>query len=99
MRRSTEVIRAPRVRAVAAVLLALVATGLVVFLRRYRGGDRTAVALSLLSAVGVCLALALLWFQYRVGGRTVAVGCVREAGLRAGLLGGLCMAEMAAVLL
>jgi hypothetical protein len=87
------------VRAVAAVLLALVATGLVVFLRRYRGGDRTAVVLCLLSAVGLCLTVALVWFQHKLGGTAAPAGRVRGAGAFAGLVAGLCTAEVGAVLL
>jgi hypothetical protein len=57
------------------------------------------VALCLLSAVGLCLTLALVWFQQRFGGTTAPAGQVRGAGLRAGLVAGLCTAEVGAVLL
>jgi hypothetical protein len=92
-------VRVPRLRAVVALLLTLVATGLVVFLRRYRGADRTAVALALLSAAGLCLVVGLAWFQHRFGGRPTAAARVRQAGLWTGLLAGVSAAEVGAVLL
>jgi hypothetical protein len=86
-------------RAVVALLFPVVATGLVVFLRRYRGADRTAVALALLTAVGLCLVIALAWAQRRFGGTVTEAGRLREAGLHAGLAAGLSTAAVAAALL
>jgi hypothetical protein len=99
MRPASENVRVPRLRAVVALLLPVVATGLVVFLRRYRGTDRTAVALALLTAVGLCLMIALAWAQRRFGGKVTTAGRVREAGLHAGLVAGLCTAAVGAALL
>jgi hypothetical protein len=86
-------------RAVVAVLAPVVVTGLVVFLRRYRGADRTAVALALLTAVGVCVVIGLTWAQSRFGGRVTTAGRLREAGLHAGLVAGVCTAALGAGLL
>lgn len=84
----SQLIRVPRLRAVVTLLLTLVAIGLVVFLRRYRGADRTALALGSLASAGCCLALGLAWFACRFGGRCLPAFRVREHGLRAGIVAG-----------
>ncbi|HWU41434.1 MAG TPA: hypothetical protein VN203_27580, partial [Candidatus Acidoferrum sp.] len=65
MARSQETIRIPRLRALVVALAALVVIGLLVFLQRYRGADRTALALSVLEGAGLCLVIALIRFQRR----------------------------------
>ncbi|MFB3817083.1 MAG: hypothetical protein ACE147_05405 [Candidatus Methylomirabilales bacterium] len=94
-----ELIRVPRLRAVVAVLLALVGIGFMVFLRRYRGADRTALALAELTSAGCCLALALAWFGCRFGGRRLPAARLREHGLRAGILAGVGTAGLSTGLL
>jgi hypothetical protein len=69
-------------------LATLVAIGLGVFLRRYRGADRTAMALSLLVGGGLCLLVALLWFHQRFGGETMTRRGLWGIGLRYGALAG-----------
>jgi hypothetical protein len=94
-----EPIRVPRLRALVTVLLTLVAIGVVVFLRRYRGADRTALALAGLASAGGCLALGLAWFACRFGGRRLPAARVREQGLRAGILAGVATAGLTAAVL
>jgi len=72
-----------------AVVATLVLVGLGVFLRRYRGADRTAMALAMLVGAGLCLILGLAWFQRRFGGATMTRRRLREIGLRAGAIAGL----------
>jgi hypothetical protein len=81
-------IRAPRLWAVIGVVGTLVAIGLVVFLRRYRGADRTAMALGLLDGAGVWLVLVLTWFQLRFGGTVITRQRLRWIGFRCGALAG-----------
>ncbi len=66
MARSQETLRIPRLRAVVVALAILVTIGLLVFLQRYRGADRTAMALSLLTGGGLCLVVALAWFRFEL---------------------------------
>jgi hypothetical protein len=75
---------------VVAALATLVAIGLVVFLRRYRGADRTAMALSLLIGAGFCLAVTLAWFQRQFGGEIMTRGRLRGIGIRWGAGAGAC---------
>jgi hypothetical protein len=95
----SDLIRVPRLRAVVAVLLALVTIGLLVFLRRYRGADRTALALAALASAGCCLGLALAWFECRFGGCRLPASRLREHGLRAGILAGVGTAALSTLLL
>jgi hypothetical protein len=88
--RDTETIRIPSLRAVVVALATLVAIGLVVFLRRYRGADRTAMALSLLVGGGICLVAALAWFQRQFGRTIMRRRDLWEIGLRWGALAGAC---------
>ncbi len=88
MARGEERIRIPRLRAVVAALATLVAIGVVVFLRRYRGADRTAMALSLLVGGGLCLVVALTWFQRQCGGGVMTRRDLWGIGLRYGGLAG-----------
>ncbi len=82
-----------------AVLATPVALGLLIFLRRYRGTDRTAVVLAVLVAVGVVLVLGLAWFQLRWGGSVVSQARLRSIGFRTGGLAGLAAGPISILLL
>jgi len=97
--RGPEVIRIPRLRAVVAALATLVVIGLVVFLRRYRGADRTAMALSLLTGAGLCLVVALAWFQRRFSGAVMTRRTLWGIGLRHGVVAGVCTSGFGVCLL
>ena len=97
--RSQETIRIPRLRAVVASLVILVTIGLLVFLQRYRGADRTAMALSLLTGGGLCLVVALAWFQRRFSGAVMTRRDLRRIGLRSGAVAGVCTAGVGVCLL
>lgn len=99
MARSDESIRIPRLRALVAALAILVTIGLLVFLQRYRGADRTAMALSLLTGGGLCLVGALAWFQRRFSGTVMTRGVLWRIGLRSGALAGVCTAGVGVCLL
>ena len=99
MARGPEVIRIPRLRAVVAALATLVVIGLVVFLRRYRGADRTAMALSLLTGAGLCLVVALAWFQRRFSGAVMTRRTLWGIGLRHGVVAGVCTSGFGVCLL
>jgi high-affinity Fe2+/Pb2+ permease len=60
--RGLETIRIPRLQAVVVALASLVIIGFLVFLQRYRGADRTAMALSLLMWLIAFLAVGGEWF-------------------------------------
>jgi len=90
MARAHETIRIPRLRAFLVVLTGVVVIGLLVFLQRYRGADRTAMALSMLGGGGVCLIVALSWFQRRWSGRVMTRLSLWGIGLRVGAVAGLC---------
>ncbi len=89
VRRAGDLIRIPRLGAVVAAVATLVAIGVAVFLRRYRGADRTAMALSLLVGGGVCLMSGLAWFQCRFSQRVMPRHALRRIGLRYGAVGGM----------
>jgi len=97
--RFEETIRIPRLRAVMAALATLVGIGLVVFLRRYRGADRTALALSFLTAAGLCLVPALIWFHHRFSGARMTRRELWGIGLRWGAVAGLCTSGVGVTLL
>lgn len=99
MARSQEAIRIPRLRAVIVALAILVTIGLLVFLQRYRGADRTAMALSLLTGGGLCLVVALAWFQRRFCGRVMTRRDLWRIGLRSGAVAGVCTAGVGVCLL
>ncbi len=86
-------------RAVLTALAAVVIIGLTVFLRRYRGADRTAMALSLLVGGGLCLMLGLAWFQLRFCHRVLPRRVLRGIGLRYGALAGALTGGIGIVLL
>lgn len=90
MTRSTEIIRIPRLRAVVMALSTLVFIGVGVFLRRYRGADRTAMALGVLVGAGICLIAGVTWFQRRFGGRVMTRRRLWGIGIRCGALAGAC---------
>jgi hypothetical protein len=71
-----------------AALAVLVMVGLLVFLQRYRGADRTAMALSLLMGGGLCLVVALVWFQARFRATVMTRRRLWGIGLRYGAVAG-----------
>lgn len=97
--RFEETIRIPRLRAVMAALTTLVGFGLVIFLRRYRGADRTALVLSLLTGAGLCLVPALIWFHRRFSGARLTRRELWGIGLRWGAVAGLCTSGVSVTLL
>jgi len=99
MARAQETIRIPRLRAFVVSLATLVVIGLLVFLHRYRGADRTAMALSVLGGAGLCLVVALIWFQCRFGGQVMTRLTLWGIGLRNGAVAGVCNTGVSVVLL
>lgn len=99
MGRAQETIRIPRLRAFVAALTSLVVIGLLVFLQRYRGADRTAMALSVLGGAGLCLVVALIWFQRRFSGQVMTRLSLWGIGLRSGAVAGVCNSGVSVVLL
>ncbi len=97
--RVPELIRIPRLRAVVTAVATLVIIGVAVFLRRYRGADRTAMALSLLVGSGVCLMVGLAAFQERFCHRIMSRWVLRGIGLRYGALAGALTGGIGIVLL
>ncbi len=97
--RSETLVRIPRLRAVVTALAVLFSIGLTVFLRRYRGADRTAMALSLLVGGALCLMLALFWFQVRFSHRILPRRALRGIGVRYGALAGALTGGIGIVLL
>lgn len=89
MGRGAERIRVPRLRAFLVALSGVVALGVLVFLRRYRSTDRTALVLGLLVGAGVCLVLALAWFQWRFAGTSMPRRQLWRAGVRYGVVAGI----------
>lgn len=81
-------VRIPQLWPMVVILATPVAIGLGVFLKRYRGTDRTAMALSALVGSGVCLILGLAWFQRRFGGRIMTRQSLRWVGFRFGAVAG-----------
>jgi hypothetical protein len=99
MAMNTDRLCVPRLWPIVGILTVLVGAGLGVFLRRYRGADRTALALALLEGIGLCLIPILAWAQHRLGGRVVTRGSLRWMGFRAGALVGLGAGGVAILLL
>ncbi len=99
MGRGLETVRIPRLWAVVLALGTLVIIGLVVFFRRYRGADRTAMALSLLVGGGLCLVLALIWFQGRFNGMVMMRRQLQGIGLRHGAVAGVFAGGIGVILL
>lgn len=99
MARAHETICIPRLRAFVLALATLVVIGLLVFLQRYRGADRTAMALSVLAGAGLCLVVALIWFQRRWSGRIMTRLSLWGIGLRSGAIAGVCTSAVGVVLL
>jgi len=73
--------------------------GVGVFLRRYRGTDRTALALAVLVSIGLTLLCSLAWFQVRWAGRHVGRNQLRWAGFRIGAFAGFLAGPIAVGLL
>jgi hypothetical protein len=88
VRRFSESIRIPCLWPALGILVLLTGTGIVVFLRRYRGADRTALALAVLEGIGICLVVVLGWFQCRHGGTIVRRHWLRWVGFRCGAVVG-----------
>jgi len=99
MARSQETIRIPRLRALVVALAALVVIGLLVFLQRYRGADRTAMALSVLEGAGLCLVIALIRFQRRWSGRIMTRLSLWGIGFRNGAVAGVCTSGVVVLVL
>ena len=99
MSRSEEAVRIPRLRAVVVSLGTLVLIGILVFMQRYRGADRTAIALSILGGAGVCLVVALFRFHCKFSGQVVTRLSLWGIGLRSGAVAGLCATVVGVVLL
>lgn len=99
MARAHETIRIPRLRAFVVALATVVVIGLLVFLQRYRGADRTAMALSVLGGAGLCLVVALIWFQRRWSGQVMTRLSLWGIGLRSGAVSGVCTSGVGIVLL
>ena len=94
-----DTVRIPRLWPIVMILATPVAIGIGVFLKRYRGTDRTAMALGVLVGVGLCLNLGLVWFQRRCGGRTMSRQQLRWIGFRFGAAAGACAGGVGVVLL
>jgi len=97
--RARETIRIPRLRAFVVALATLVVIGLLVFLQRYRGADRTAMALSMLGGGGLCLVVALIRFQRRWSGQAITRLTLWGIGLRSGAVAGVCTSGVGVLLL
>src|SRR5512139_442130 len=92
-------IRVPTLWPLIVILATPVGIGLGVFLKRYRGTDRTAMALGVLIGGGLCLILGLAWFQRRFGGTAMSRQSLRWVGFRWGAVGGACAGGVGVVLL
>lgn len=97
--RGGEAVRIPRLWPVAVILVTPVLIGLGVFLKRYRGTDRTAMALAVLVGGGLCLVAGLVWFQRRFGGAAMSRQSLRWVGVRWGAVAGACAGGVGVVLL
>jgi hypothetical protein len=92
-------VRIPQLWPIVALLATPVGLGLGVFLKRYRGTDRTAMALGVLVGGGLCLILGLAWFQRRFGGTAMTRQSLRRIGFRCGAAGGFCAGGVGVLLL
>ena len=90
MRRSDAPVHIPSLWAVVGVLCTLVAIGLVVFLQRYRGADRTAMVFGALVGAGLCLIVGLVRFQVHCAGRRMTRRDLRWVGVKSGGVAGGC---------
>jgi len=90
MKADDGLVRIPRLWPIVGILATPVIIGLMVFLRRYRGTDRTAMALAVLVGIGVCLVFGLAWFQRRFGGTEMNRQRLRWIGFRCGAVAGVC---------
>ena len=99
MTRSGETICIPRLRAAVVSLGILVLIGILVFLQRYRGADRTAMALSILGGTGLCLVVGLIRFHCKFSGLVMTRLSLWGIGLRSGAVAGPCATVVGVVLL
>ena len=97
--RGGTVVRVPRLWPMVGILATPVVLGLGVFLRRYRGADRTAMALGVLVGAGICLIASLAWFQRRFGGTEMDRQTLRWTGFQWGAIAGGCAGGVGIVLL
>jgi hypothetical protein len=97
--RGGTVVRVPRLWPMVGILATPVVLGLGVFLRRYRGADRTAMALGVLVGAGICLIASLAWFQRRFGGTEMDRQTLRWTGFQCGAIAGGCAGGVGIVLL
>ncbi len=99
MAKRSDTVRIPRLWPIVGILATPVAIGLMVFLRRYRGTDRTAMALAVLVGIGFCLVVGLAWFQRRFGGTAMKRQRLRWIGFRCGAIAGVCAGGVGVILL
>ncbi len=99
MRRAQETIRVPRLRAFATAVAAVVVIGILVLLQRYRGADRTAMALSVLGGGGLSLVAGVAWFQRRFSGHVMTRLGLWVTGASIGAVAGACNCAISIVLL
>lgn len=92
-------LRVPSLWPLIVILATPVAIGFGVFLKRYRGTDRTAMVLGVLVGAGLCLILGLAWFQRRFGGTAMSRDGLRWLGFRCGAVAGACAGGVGVVLL
>jgi F0F1-type ATP synthase assembly protein I len=92
-------IRIPTLWPLIVILATPVAIGLGVFLKRYRGTDRTAMVLGVLVGAGLCVILGLAWLQRRFGSARMSRQDLRRLGFRCGAIAGACAGGVGVVLL
>lgn len=97
--RGAAAVRIPGLWPVVVILATPVLIGLGVFLKRYRGTDRTAMALAVLVGGGLCLVVGLAWFQRRFSGKAMSRQSLRWVGFRWGAVAGACAGGVGVALL
>jgi hypothetical protein len=97
--RGAKIIRIPRLRATVLALASLGIIGVGVLVRRYRGADRTAIALSVLVGAVLCLMAGLTWFQCCFGGEVMPRQRLRRIGVWCGAMAGAFTSGVGIVLL
>jgi hypothetical protein len=97
--RNGATVRIPQLWPILVILATPVVIGAGVFLKRYRGTDRTAMALGVLVGAGLCLILVLAWFRHRFGGTAMSRQSLRWIGFRCGAVAGACAGGVGVLLL